>query len=69
MVKILDKTKDSIIVKMPRVLERHMKFLSNKGFDVLTPSEKRSIAYIKRNIQKDGYISHEALHARISREK
>ena len=69
MVKILDKTEDSIIVKMPRALEKHMKFLSTKGFDILTPSEKRSIAAIKRNIQKNGYISHEALHARISGDK
>ena len=61
MIKILDKTKDTILVKMPASLESHVKMLS-RGFEVLTPSERRSIARIKTNLKKDGYISHEALY-------
>lgn len=64
MIKILDKTKDSIIVKMPISLEKHVKVLS-RGFDYLSPAEKRSVARIKRNMEKDGYISHEALYAKF----
>ncbi len=63
MVKILDKTKDSILVKMPISFEGHVNMLS-RGFDYLTPSEKRSVAAIKRSAVKDGYISHQALYAK-----
>ena len=63
MVKILDKTEDSILVKMPLSLERHVKVLS-RGFEVLSASEKKSLQAIKSSIKKDGYISHAALHAK-----
>ena len=63
MVKILDKTKDSIIVKLPISLEKHVGVLS-RGFEVISPAEKRSIQRIKSSLQKDGYISHNALYAK-----
>ncbi len=61
MVKILDKTNDSILVKLPLSMEKHIKSLSN-GFDTMSPAEKRSIQSIKRAALKSGYITHQALY-------
>lgn len=60
MIKILDKTKDSILVKMPISLESHVKMLS-RGFEVLTPAERRSLMAIKAKARKEGYVTHESL--------
>ncbi len=63
MVKILDKNKDSIIVKLPASLESHIKVLS-RGFEKITAAEKKQITTLRKSISMGDYVTHKDLYAK-----